>query len=119
MERSVAAWASPAGSTDANSMTKSTKTCPFIAVFGMYLISNSLSSMAISSVCRRSPAYVILASLGTLLGLLWYELGNKGGASELRSPEPELTFPFLSTSPPLLLELGCSNKLDAELALYL
>ena len=33
MERSVAAWASLAGSADANSMTKSAKTCPFIAVF--------------------------------------------------------------------------------------
>ena len=29
-----------------NSMTKSSKTCPFIAVFGLYLMSNSLSSMA-------------------------------------------------------------------------
>ena len=42
-----------------------------------------------------------------------------GGASELRSPEPKLTFPFLGTSPLLLLELGCNNKLGAELALYL
>ena len=45
VERSVAAWVSLAGSADANSMTKSTKTCPFIAVFGLYQISNSLSSM--------------------------------------------------------------------------
>ena len=29
-----------------NSMMKSAKTCPFIAVFGLYLISDSLSSMA-------------------------------------------------------------------------
>ena len=27
-------------------MTKSAKSCPFIAVFGLYLMSNSLSSMA-------------------------------------------------------------------------
>ena len=46
VERSVATWASLVGSADANSMTKSAKTCPFIAVFGLYLISNSLSSMA-------------------------------------------------------------------------
>ena len=46
VEGSVATWASLAGSDDANSMTKSAKTCPFIAVFGLYLISNSLSSMA-------------------------------------------------------------------------
>ena len=29
-----------------NSMTKSAKTCPFIVVFGLYLMSNSFSSMA-------------------------------------------------------------------------
>ena len=59
VERSVAAWASLAGSADANSMTKSAKTCCFIAVFGLYLISNSLSSMAhfisfpeVSSLCN-------------------------------------------------------------------
>ena len=34
MERSVVVWASLAGSADVNSMTKSAKTCPFIAVFG-------------------------------------------------------------------------------------
>ena len=34
------------GSVKVNSMMKSTKTCPLIAVFGLYLMSNSLSSMA-------------------------------------------------------------------------
>ena len=29
-----------------NSMTKSAKTCPFITVFGLYMMSNWLSSMA-------------------------------------------------------------------------
>ena len=46
VERSVVVWASLAGSADVNSMTKSSKTFSFIVVFGMYLISNSLSSMA-------------------------------------------------------------------------
>ena len=46
VERSVVAWASLVGSADVNSMMKSAKTCAFIAVFGLYLISNSLSSMA-------------------------------------------------------------------------
>ena len=45
VKRSVAAWASLAGSADANSMTKSAKTCHFITVFSLYLISNSLSSI--------------------------------------------------------------------------
>ena len=44
-ENSVAVWASLAVSAYVNSMTKSAKTCPFIAIF-LYLISNSLSSMA-------------------------------------------------------------------------
>ena len=46
MERSVVVWASLAGSVDVNSMRKSAKTCPFIAGFGLYMMSNSLSSMA-------------------------------------------------------------------------
>ena len=58
VEGSVATWASLVGSADANSMKKSAKTYPFIAVFGLYLISNSLSSVAhfislpeVSSLC--------------------------------------------------------------------
>ena len=46
IERSVVVWASLAGSAEVNSMMKSAKTYPFIAVFGLYLMSNSLSSMA-------------------------------------------------------------------------
>ena len=45
MGRLVGVRAFSAGSTEVNSMTKSAKTCPFIAVFGLYLMSNSLSSM--------------------------------------------------------------------------
>ena len=46
MGRSVGVCAFLAGSAEVNSMKKSAKTCPFIAVFGLYLISNSRSSMA-------------------------------------------------------------------------
>ena len=35
-----------AGTIEVNSMTKSARTCPFISVFGLYLMSNSLNSMA-------------------------------------------------------------------------
>ena len=38
--RSVVAWASLAGSANVNSMKKSAKTCPFIVVFSLYMISN-------------------------------------------------------------------------------
>ena len=46
MGRSVGAGVFSVGSAEVNSMTKSAKTCPFFAVFGLYLMSNSLSSMA-------------------------------------------------------------------------
>ena len=46
MEGLVSVWAFSAGSAEVNSMTKSAKICPFIAVFGLYQMSNSLSSMA-------------------------------------------------------------------------
>ena len=46
MERSFVVWASLASSADVKSMTKSPKTCHVIAVFGLYLMSNSRSSMA-------------------------------------------------------------------------
>ena len=44
-EKSIVVWASLVVSAVVNSMMKSAKTCPFIAIFGLYLISNSHSSM--------------------------------------------------------------------------
>ena len=46
MGRSVRAWVFSVGSAEVNSMTKSARTYPFIAVFSLYLMSNSLNSMA-------------------------------------------------------------------------
>ena len=46
MGRSVGVCAFSAGSAEVNSMTKSAKTYHFITVFGLYLMSNSLTSMA-------------------------------------------------------------------------
>ena len=42
---SVANWAVSVGSIEVNSMMKSANTCPLIVVLGLYLMSNSLSSM--------------------------------------------------------------------------
>ena len=81
-------------------MTKSAKTCP-------------------SSAFRRSLVNVILASSNILLELLWYEPESMGGASVLRLPMPRLISPSLSTSPPLLSELGCNSKLGVVLSLCL
>ena len=38
IERSVVVWASLAGSAGVNSMKKSAKACPVIAVFGLYMM---------------------------------------------------------------------------------
>ena len=46
MEGLISVWAFSAGSAEVNSITKSAKIYPFIAIFGLYRISNSLSSMA-------------------------------------------------------------------------
>ena len=89
VERSVVVWASLAGSADANSMTKLAKICPFIAVFGLYLISNSLSSMAHFISLPEVSGLCSTCFIGYFLGLLWYEPGNTGGASVLRLPEPK------------------------------
>ena len=45
MGRSDASWAVSEGSAEVNFMMKSTKICPLIAVLGLYLMSNSLSSI--------------------------------------------------------------------------
>ena len=46
MGRSSSDGVGSAGPTGANYMTKSARICPFMAVFGLYRMSNSLSSMA-------------------------------------------------------------------------
>ena len=46
MERLDASWAVSVGSVEVNSMMKSANTCPLIVVLSLYLMSNSLSSMA-------------------------------------------------------------------------
>ena len=104
-------------STEMNFMTKSAKTCPFIAFFGLYLMSNSLISMAhfislpeVSGLCNT-------CFMDILLELLWYEPESKGGASELQLLMLRLVFPSSDNSPPLLSELDCNSKLGAALGL--
>ena len=87
-----------------NSMMKSAKTFPFIAVFGLYLMSNSLSSMA---------HFISLPEVSGFCNTCFI------GASELRLLTPRLVFPSLDTSPLLLLELGCNSRLGAALGLCL
>ena len=100
-------------------MTKSAKTFPFITVFGLYLMSNSLSSMAYFISLSEVSGLCNTCFIGYSIGTLWYEPGSKGGVSELRLPMPKLISPSLGTSPPLLSELGYNSKLGAELVLCL
>ena len=95
-------------------MTKSAKTCPFIAVFGLYLMSNSLSSMThfinlpeVSGLCSTC-----------FIGY-YVEISMVGGVFGLRLPMPGLISPFLGTFPLLLSELGCNSRLAATLCLCL
>ena len=66
MEGLVSIWAFSVGSAEVNSMTKSAKICPFIAVFGLYWMSNSLSSMVhfinlpkVSGLCNTSSGILL------------------------------------------------------------
>ena len=59
MGRSDASWAISVGSVEVNSMMKSANTSPLMVVLGLFLMSNSLSSMAhftnlpeVSGLCR-------------------------------------------------------------------
>ena len=46
MGRSGVSWVAFVDGAGVNSMMKSTRICPFIAILGLYLMSNSLSSIA-------------------------------------------------------------------------
>ena len=117
MGRSGIVCAFSVGSAEVNSMTKSAKTCPFIAVFGLYLISNSLNFMA--HFINLPLLCVALASSSILLGLQWYEPGNKGEVFRLQLPKPGQVSPSLGTSPLLLSKLGCISRQDVVLGLCL
>ena len=100
-------------------MTKSAKICPFIVVFGLYLMSNSLSSMAHIINLPEVSVCVTLASLDILLRFRWYELRSKDAVFWLQLPVAGLISPSLGTFPLPLLELDCNSRLAATLCLCL
>ena len=69
MWRSGASWAAPVVYARVNSMMKSAKICPFIIVLGLYLMSNSLNSIAhffsLPEVSGLWSIYFIGYSVGT------------------------------------------------------
>ena len=119
MGRLGVARVSSASLVGVNSMTKFAKTCPLIAVFGLYLMSNSLNSKAHFINLLEVFGCVALASLGIMSGLQWYELESKGGVFGLRLLTPGLVSPSLDTSPLLLSELSCNSRLDVILGFCL
>ena len=69
MGRSDASWVVSMGSTEVNSMMKYAKICPLIAVLNLYLMSNSLSSMAhFTSLSKVSGLYNI-CFIGCSIGI--------------------------------------------------
>ena len=97
-------------------MMKSANTWPLIAVLGLYLMSNSLNSIAILPVFLRFLVYVVFASLGVLSESRWCELGSMVEAFWRWSPMLELTSPYSNTFPLPFLELGYINR--PAVALY-
>ena len=75
MGRSGASWVVSVGSVEVNSMMKYAKTCPLIDVLGLYLMSNSLSSMThfsslpkVSGLCNYLLHWVFCRNLD---GVAW------------------------------------------------
>ena len=76
MGRLEASWAVSVGSVEVNYMMKYAKTCPLIVVLSLYLMSNSLRSIAILPVFPRFLVYAVFASLGVMSESQWCELGS-------------------------------------------
>ena len=98
------------GFVEVNSMMKSAKTCHLIAVLGLYLMSNSLISMAHFNSLPEVLVYVVFASLGVLSESRWCGLGSMVEVFWRWSPMLELAFPSSDTFPLLLSKLGYSNR---------
>ena len=70
MGRSDASWVASVGSIEVNSMMKFAKTCPLIAVLGLYLMSNSLSSMAHFMSLTEVSGLCSICFIGCSVGIL-------------------------------------------------
>ena len=57
------------GSVEVNSIMKSAKTCPLIAVLGLYLMSNSLSSMAHFTSLHEVSGLCNICYIGCTVGI--------------------------------------------------
>ena len=115
MGRLDASWVVSVGSVEVNSMMKSAKTCHLIDVLDLYLMSNSLSSMAHFTSLLEVSVYVVFASLGVMSESRWCGLRSMVEAFWQWSPMPELDFPSSDTFLLLPSELDCSNRSAATL----
>ena len=103
-------WAVSIGSIEVNSIMKSANTCPLIVVLGLYLISNSLRSMAHLPVFLWFLVYAVFASLCVLSKSRWCELGSMVEVFWRWSPILELASPSSDTFPLLLSKVSYSNR---------
>ena len=81
MGRLGASWVASVVCAGVNSMMKLAKICPFTAAFGLYLMSNSLSTIAHFISLTEVSGLRSICSLDIRLGLRWCELGSKVGVS--------------------------------------
>ena len=77
MGRLSTSWVASVDFTRVNSMMKSAKICPFTVVLGLYLMSNSISSITHFISLPEVYDYAVFASSNILLGLRRCELGSK------------------------------------------
>ena len=70
MERSNASWAVSVGFAKVNSMMKSAKIFPLIVVLGLYLMSNSLNSMAHFTSLPEVSGLCNICFIGCYVGIL-------------------------------------------------
>ena len=68
MGRSGASWVASVDCAGVNSMMKYAKICPFIAVLGLYLISNSLSSIAHFIILQKVSGLCSICFIRYLVG---------------------------------------------------
>ena len=94
-----------------NSMMKSAKIHPFTTVLSLYLMSNSLSSIAHFISLPEVSGLCNICFIGYSIGTSTDKLGSKVGVFWIQLPMPGSAFPSLGTSPPLPSELGYNSRL--------
>ena len=90
------------GSVEVNSTMKSTKTCPLIVVLGLYLMSNSLSSIAHFTSLPEVSGLCSICFIGYSIGIsmVWaWKYGQSFLAVDTNARTSFSIFGYLSSAP--------------------